>query len=192
MPDRFRGTGLNTGEVLILLTCGWLSGTISGVAGFGGALILLPVVTLTVGGKAAVPILTVAQLMGNSRGPGSAGGTSGGGRRCGSASGPSRGACSGRGCSSRSLPRGIPRWIGVVLLVVIAFRHTGPGKREMAEWLLTPCGFGVGLLSAIAGSAGPLGAAVFLSRHPSDPAYVSSEAVTAVLMHATKSLVYRA
>ena len=40
-------------------------GTVSGAAGFGGALLLLPVLTLTVGAKAAVPILTVAQLLGN-------------------------------------------------------------------------------------------------------------------------------
>ena len=49
----------------LLLICGWLAGTVSGAAGFGGALLLLPVLTLTTGAKAAVPILTVAQLLGN-------------------------------------------------------------------------------------------------------------------------------
>ena len=48
-----------------LLACGWLAATVSDAAGFGGALLLLPVLTLTVGAKAAVPILTVAQLLGN-------------------------------------------------------------------------------------------------------------------------------
>ena len=48
----------------------------------------------------------------------------------------------------------------------------------------------VGFLSAVAGSAGPLGAAVFLGLHLPAGAYVASEAVTAVLMHLTKSLVY--
>jgi uncharacterized protein len=45
--------------------CGWLAATISGAAGFGGALLLLPILTITVGVKASVPILTVAQLLGN-------------------------------------------------------------------------------------------------------------------------------
>lgn len=50
---------------LLLLSCGWLAATVSGAAGFGGALLLLPMLAFTVGGKAAVPILTVAQLLGN-------------------------------------------------------------------------------------------------------------------------------
>src|SRR4051812_28204401 len=48
-----------------LLFCGWLAGTISGAVGFGGALLLLPILAFAVGGKTAVPILTVAQLLGN-------------------------------------------------------------------------------------------------------------------------------
>lgn len=39
----------------ILLICGWLGATVSGAAGFGGALLLLPILAFTVGGKAAVP-----------------------------------------------------------------------------------------------------------------------------------------
>src|SRR3954452_7705334 len=50
---------------VLLLACGWLAASVSGVAGFGGAALLLPVLAFTVGGKAAVPILTVAQLLGN-------------------------------------------------------------------------------------------------------------------------------
>lgn len=50
---------------VFLLLCGWIAGTVSGAVGFGGALLLLPVLTLTSGARAAVPILTVAQLLGN-------------------------------------------------------------------------------------------------------------------------------
>lgn len=50
---------------LALSACGWLAAAISGAAGFGGALLLLPVLALVVGDKSAVPILTVAQLLGN-------------------------------------------------------------------------------------------------------------------------------
>jgi uncharacterized membrane protein YfcA len=48
----------------------------------------------------------------------------------------------------------------------------------------------VGFLSAIAGSAGPLGAVVFLNLQLPAQAYVATEAVTAVLMHMTKTIVY--
>ena len=57
------------------------------------------------------------------------------------------------------------------------------------RWL-APAGMVVGFLSAIAGSAGPLGAVVFLSLRLPPQAYVATEAVTATLMHLTKSVVY--
>ncbi len=50
----------------ILLICGWLSAVVSGAARFGGALLLLPVLTHPVGAREAVPILTVAKLLGSS------------------------------------------------------------------------------------------------------------------------------
>jgi len=41
------------------------------------------------------------------------------------------------------------------------------------------------------GSAGPLGAAAFLSLNLSPTSYVASEAVTAVVMHLTKVMIYQ-
>jgi len=43
----------------------FLASTVSEAAGFGGALLLLPVLTGIVGIKAAVPILTIGQIFGN-------------------------------------------------------------------------------------------------------------------------------
>jgi len=40
------------------------------------------------------------------------------------------------------------------------------------------------------GSAGPIGAVVFLSLNLAPTAYVASEAVTAAVMHLTKTVVY--
>ena len=50
---------------LILLFVSWLASTISGIAGFGGSLIILPVFSYFIGAKAAIPILTIAWMMGN-------------------------------------------------------------------------------------------------------------------------------
>lgn len=49
----------------ILILTSFIAAFISGAAGFGGALLLLPVVTACVGAEAAVPVLTIAQLIGN-------------------------------------------------------------------------------------------------------------------------------
>ena len=50
---------------IVLILSSFAAACISGAAGFGGALLLLPVVTLCVGAETAVPILTIAQLLGN-------------------------------------------------------------------------------------------------------------------------------
>jgi uncharacterized membrane protein YfcA len=60
----------------------------------------------------------------------------------------------------------------------------------MCERFLAPAGALVGFVSAIAGSAGPLGAVVFPSLRLPPQAYVASGAVTAVLIHITKSVMY--
>ncbi|MBM4177005.1 MAG: hypothetical protein FJ213_12680 [Ignavibacteria bacterium] len=52
-------------EWIILITVAWIAATISGVAGFGGSLLILPVFSHVVGAKKAIPILTIAWLMGN-------------------------------------------------------------------------------------------------------------------------------
>src|SRR5206468_3972008 len=62
--------------------------------------------------------------------------------------------------------------------------------RPFPERWLAPAGAAVGFLSAVAGSAGPLGAVVFLGLGLPPASYVATEAVTATLMHATKALVY--
>jgi uncharacterized membrane protein YfcA len=48
-----------------LLALSLLASIIAAIAGFGGSVILLPLVVHLFGIKAAVPILTVAQLLGN-------------------------------------------------------------------------------------------------------------------------------
>ena len=49
----------------------------------------------------------------------------------------------------------------------------------------------MGFLSGLVGSAGPLGAAIFLSLGLPPVAYVASEASTALAMHAVKIVVYQ-
>lgn len=174
----------------LLLLGGWLAATVSGAAGFGGALLLLPVLTFTVGAKAAVPVLTLAQLLGNL----SRAGFGFRDIRWRPALAFSAGAIPASVAGARlfvSLPTDlILRLIGVFLLGVVALRHTGIGKRTFPERWLPAAGVVVGFLSAVVGSAGPLGAAVFLNLHLSKTAYIASEAVTATFMHATKSAIY--
>lgn len=170
----------------------WLAATISGAAGFGGALILLPLLISTIGATAAIPVLTIAQLMGNlSR--------AWFGRTeikwepvayfiIGAVPFSIIGAI----VFVESPTRIITTFIGLLLIGIVLIKRLKITKFEIRDYkLLIPAGALVGFLSALAGSAGPLGAAFFLGLNLTPVAYVASEAVTAVSMHVTKTIAYQ-
>src|SRR5437764_1358831 len=51
--------------MLLLGGAAFAASTLAAVAGFGGAAVLLPILALVFGVRDAIPILTVAQLIGN-------------------------------------------------------------------------------------------------------------------------------
>jgi len=177
-------------DVALLVVGAFIAAAISGSAGFGGALLLLPLLTAPVGAEQAVPLLTVVQLVGNlSR--------AGLGFRViawkpvgwfllGAIPLSVVGAY-----SFISLPKGlVTRVIGVAVLVFAILKYTGVLTFKPTTSLLVAGGGVTGLLSGLVGSGGPLGAAVFLSLGLAPVAYIASEATTALAMHATKAVVY--
>lgn len=175
---------------LALFAGGWLAATISGVAGFGGGLLLLPLLTAIFGAKASVPVLTIAQLGANI----SRAGFSFKAIQWKPALLFCMGAVPFCVLGARlfvALPSAtIVRILGCFLLLAVAFRRSKKRRIALEERWLPVFGGGVGFLSAVAGSAGPLGAFVFLSLSLPKLAYIATEAVTATLMHLTKTLVY--
>ena len=180
----------NTAMWFALFAASWLAATISGAAGFGGALLLLPVMTHVLGPRLAVPLLTVAQLLGNLS-------------RAGFGCNQIRwrpvgyfvlGAVPASVVGSRvfvALPKEhITTGIGMLLILFVLARRLGKLTLSVPEKSLVFGGALVGFLSAVVGSAGPLGAALFLGLQLPSVAYVASEAVTAVAMHVTKLIVY--
>lgn len=173
----------------VLIFISWLAAAISGVAGFGGSLIILPIFSILVGAKKAIPILTIAWMMGNfSR----------------AAFGYKEikwkpvvyfcaGALPAAVIGSRifiELPSGlIMKAVAVFLFGIAVLRHLNVKYALPEKWFIA-WGAIVGFLSAVLGSAGPIGAVAFLSLNLTPTAYVASEAVTAVLMHLTKTVVY--
>jgi uncharacterized membrane protein YfcA len=174
----------------VLILSSFTAALISGAAGFGGALLLLPVLTLYAGAELAVPVLTIAQLIGNlsrmafginqiewkkvflfsiTAVPLSALGAFG------------------FSILSKSM---VTRAIGAVLILLVALKYFGILKFKPNDKTLVFGGAVTGLLSGLAGSAGPIGAAVFLSFGLSPIAYIASEAATATAMHIVKILVY--
>jgi uncharacterized membrane protein YfcA len=161
--------------------------TIAAVTGFGGAAILLPILTAVFGMRDAIPILTVMQLIGNASrvwfnrrevawpvvGWFSLGGIPAG--------------ILGGILFAQAPLAVLLRLLGIFLLVVVAYRRL---VRERV-WAFPQRWFAVvgavaTFLSALLGSVGPLMAPFFLAYGLVKGAYIGTEALATVVMHASK------
>jgi len=159
--------------------------------GFGGALLLLPLLVAVVDVTEAVPLLTIAQLIGNLS-------------RAGFSFTQIQWKPVGLfllgaiplsvlgALSFIQLPKELViRAIGAAILVFVVLKYFGLLKIASGRTVLIGGGGVVGFLSGLVGSAGPLGAAVFLSLGLPPAAYIASEATTALAIHAVKTMVYQ-
>ena len=175
---------------LTLTMLGLIAGTLSGSVGFGGGMILLPVITYFYGVEIAVPVSTIAQMMSNL----------------------SRAAMGWRAIEWKqvawfllpALPFTALGAFGfsivdktvmtrVLCAFLIAFSimkvrgkmHLPKGRKTMlAGGALT------GLFNGLLGISGPLSSAVFLSLELSPVSYIVSEATAATAMHIVKAVTY--
>lgn len=177
---------------LMLTVAALAAATLAGVTGFGGAAVLLPVLIVVVGVRAAIPVLTVAQLIGN-----------------GSRVWFNRGEVNWRVVAWFALG-GVPfallggylfataplaaltRLLGAFLILVVVWRHRRP-KQPKPFPLPVFAGIGAGssFLSALLGSVGPIMAPFFLAFGLVKGAYIGTEAMSTVVMHVTKLVAYR-
>lgn len=174
----------------ILILASFLAALVSGAAGFGGSLLLLPIVIACVGAEVAVPVLTLAQLIGNIS-------------RMGTGLKQIKWDAVGWFCLTALplsalgafgfsvLPKDIvTRCIGAVLILLVFFKIKKIFELKGNKRTLLIGGAITGGLSGLAGSGGPIGAAVFLSLGLPPIAYIASEATTATAMHILKTVVY--
>lgn len=177
---------------IALIAISALVGSIlAAVAGFGSAVVLLPVFVWAFGVRDAVPILTVVQLVGN-------------GSRVvlnrrelvlpvagWFAVGAVPAAVVG-GIVFVSAPAAfLARFLGLFLLAAVAYRHSSLGRRAaMPLRRFAFLGAAAGFLSALVGTVGPLVAPFFLAYGLVKGAYIGTEALTALTMHGVKLVVY--
>lgn len=170
----------------------FVGATLAAVSGYGGAAVLLPVLVAVFGPRLAVPILTVAQLVGN-------------GSRVWFnrdkvdvevvgwfALGGVPLAIVGGLLFAAAPLHALTRLIGAFLLLLVVWRRLRPER----TWRPTRRSFaGIGavssLVSALVGSVGPLMAPLFLAYGLVKGAYIGTEACATAVMHVTKLAVYR-
>ncbi|MFW6194896.1 MAG: sulfite exporter TauE/SafE family protein [Chloroflexota bacterium] len=177
-------------EVLIAVGIGaaaLIAAIVAGIAGFGGAVIMLPILTWAFGIREAVPIVTVSQLIGNlSRTWFNREGISPtlvGWFALGAVPTAAIG-----GVVFASAPTtALARAIGAYLLLVVVCRHSGWWhKLRIGPRGFLPVGAAAGFISAIVGMVGPFIAPFFLAYGLVKSAYVGTEALATVTMHVTK------
>ena len=176
---------------LVVIATALVAGTVAAVAGFGGAAIMLPVLVWAFGVRDAIPLLTVAQLIGN-------------GSRVWFnrreldlkvvgwfALGAVPLAALGGVVFATAPAPFLRRLLGLFLILIVLYRHTTIGKNTQVPlrgfaWVGAVFGF----ISALLGSVGPLQAPFFLAYGLVKGAYIGTEALSTVTMHVVKLGVY--
>lgn len=175
---------------LLLIAVGLCAGLLSGAVGFGGGMILLPVITSVYGIEVAVPVSTIAQLLSNLSKMGF-GFKSIVWKQVGmflifAAPLTALGAF-----GFAVVPKVLMTRILCVFLVAFAVMKL-LGKMNLPHNRATMLvGGGVtGLINGLLGISGPLSSAVFLTLELSPVAYIASEATAATAMHLIKIVMY--
>lgn len=175
---------------ITLIIVGLIAGTLSGSIGFGGGMILLPVITYFYGVEIAVPVSTIAQLMSNL----------------------SRAGMGWReirwkqvtwfllpalpftalGAMGFSLvdKKLMTRLLCIFLIVFSVMKLCGKMQLPKSKTTMIAGGGLTGFINGMLGISGPLSSAVFLTLNLSPVAYIVSEAAAAASMHIVKAFTY--
>ena len=176
---------------ILLALAALLASTLAAVAGFGGAAVLLPAIVAVFGIREAIPILTVAQLIGNAS------------RVWFNrreldwhvvgwfALGAVPFALLGGFLFAKAPLAALTRLLGAFLLLVVVWRHIRPKPKSFPVASFAGIGAGASFLSALLGSVGPIMAPFFLAYGLVKGAYIGTEALSTVVMHIVKLIAYR-
>ena len=168
--------------IFILLMGSFFAALISGSAGFGGSLLLLPIATACVGVDLAVPMMTIAQLIGNvarmSTGLKEIKWKPVGFFLMTALPLAALGAF-GFSVLSKDI---VTRVIGIALILLVVIKVISKKELPQGNGTLFVGGALTGGLSGLCGSGGPIGAVIFLSLHLSPVASISCVAVTATAL----------
>jgi hypothetical protein len=175
-----------------ILALGLIAGTLSGIVGFGASIMLMPVLMLAFGPQEAVPIMAICALLANFS------------RvavwwrevdwRANAYYCATAVPCAALGARTLLIlePRFVEGILGALFIVMVPMRRWlfARGMRIRA-WHLLLVGAGIGFLSGLVASTGPINTPFFLAYGLVKGAYLSTEALGAMAIGITKAIVFQ-
>ena len=179
-------------EYLFVLVVGLIAGTVSGIVGTGSSIMLVPVLVYAFGPKEAVPIMAVAALMGNASRV-MAWWRDVDWRACAAYAVSGAPAAALGAKTLLILPaRVVDLAIGTFLIVMVpTWRWLAAANFKLALWHLTLLGAGIGFLTGIVVSTGPISVPVFLAYGLLKGAFIATEAASSLGVYIGKTLAFR-
>jgi uncharacterized protein len=177
---------------LVVLALGLVAGTLSGIVGFGASIMLMPALMLAFGPHEAVPVMAIAALLANvSRvlvwwrevhwRPNA--------YYCATAV-----PCAALGARTLLVldARIVEGLLGALFLAMIPARRWLHRRGLIIKaWHLAPVGAGIGFLSGMVASTGPINTPFFLAYGLVKGAYIATEAVGSMAIGITKAIVFQ-
>jgi uncharacterized membrane protein YfcA len=177
---------------LLVLVVGFIAGTVSGIAGTGATIILLPVLVFAFGPREAIPIMAVVALMSNFakitswwkeidwRAVGCY----------------ALGGVPGAALGARTMlilpPRTVDLALGCFFIVMIPGRRWLMRRRfQIGLLVMIPAGAAIGFLTGIVVSTGPISVPVFTAYGLAKGAFIASEAAGSLSLYISKAATFR-
>jgi uncharacterized membrane protein YfcA len=176
---------------LAVLALGLVSGTLSGIVGFGASIMLMPALMLAFGPHEAVPIMAIASLLANLS------------RvlvwwrqvdwRANAYYCVTAVPCAALGARTLLIldPHVVEAALGALFILMVPARRwlLARGLRIEA-WHLTLVGAGIGFITGMVASTGPINTPFFLAYGLVKGAYLATEALGSMAIGLTKALVF--
>ena len=177
---------------VLVLAVGLIAGLVSGIVGTGATIILLPVLSLAFGPKAAIPIMAVVALMSNFAKITSWWREIDWRAMAAYALGGIPGAALGAR-TMLSLPA---QWVDIALgsfflLMIPGRRWLAARSYKISLWLLVPAGVVIGFLTGIVVSTGPITVPLFTAYGLMKGAFIATEAAASLAVYISKATTFR-
>ncbi len=177
---------------ILIMLVGLGAGTLAGIIGFGGTTILMPILVLSFGPKAAVPIMAIASILGNLS-------------RVAvwysvinwrTVAAYSIAAIPGAALGARVMvelnPIVLDTVLGVFFIAMVPLRRWFARRgRKIGYAGMAVVGGIIGFLTGIVANTGPINTPFFLAHGLSKGAFIGTEAMSSLAMFTSKSVTFR-